>query len=87
MAWQSDASCFKHVMIQKREDYWNKKVVGPGTDHIAMAKMICWSCPVRDECLEHALETKEPYGIYGGFTERERRELIRATTIDWEKVS
>ncbi len=37
------------------------------------AKSICFTCEVREECLEYALETREPYGIWGGLTEVERR--------------
>jgi WhiB family redox-sensing transcriptional regulator len=37
------------------------------------AKRICFTCGVRQECLEYALATKEPYGIWGGLTEIERR--------------
>ena len=37
------------------------------------AKRICFTCSVRQECLEYALATKEPYGIWGGLTEIERR--------------
>ena len=37
------------------------------------AKSVCFTCQVRDECLEYALSTKEPYGIWGGLTEIERR--------------
>jgi WhiB family redox-sensing transcriptional regulator len=37
------------------------------------AKRICFGCEVRQECLEYALATKEPYGIWGGLTEIERR--------------
>lgn len=42
------------------------------------AKAICARCPVRLECLEHALRTREPYGIWGGLNEFERRLLLRA---------
>lgn len=42
------------------------------------AKAICARCPVRVECLEHALRTREPYGIWGGLNELERRFLLRA---------
>lgn len=41
------------------------------------AKSICTKCPVRDECLKSALEGDEPFGIWGGTTERERRKLKR----------
>ncbi|HVF54354.1 MAG TPA: WhiB family transcriptional regulator [Actinomycetota bacterium] len=37
------------------------------------AKKVCQECPVRLECLEYALVTKEPYGIWGGLTEMERK--------------
>src|SRR5690606_558387 len=40
-------------------------------------KAICAECPVRQDCLEHALVTPEPFGICGGKSERERR-AIRA---------
>lgn len=38
------------------------------------AKAICSVCSVKDECLEFALEIREPYGIWGGLTEMERRQ-------------
>jgi WhiB family redox-sensing transcriptional regulator len=41
------------------------------------AKRICSECPVRDECLEYALEEDERFGIWGGMSERERRKLKR----------
>lgn len=41
------------------------------------ALKICAGCPVRDACLEWALETRIRYGIWGGETERERRRLLR----------
>ncbi len=37
------------------------------------AKEICATCSVRAECLEFALAMKEPYGIWGGLTEVERK--------------
>ena len=42
----------------------------------AAAKAICGSCPVRLECLEHALDVREPYGVWGGLAEHERAELL-----------
>jgi WhiB family redox-sensing transcriptional regulator len=37
---------------------------------IKQAKKICSACPVRLECLTHAIVNKEAYGIWGGMTER-----------------
>jgi len=41
----------------------------------AAAKRVCGSCPVRAECAAHALAVGEDYGVWGGFTERERNRL------------
>ena len=41
------------------------------------AKAICATCLVRDECLEYALAMREPYGIWGGLTEIERKARLR----------
>lgn len=43
------------------------------------AKSICKVCPVNMECLEYALEIREPYGIWGGLTETERRSMHTLT--------
>ena len=40
------------------------------------AKLVCGSCPVRAECAAHALTVREPYGVWGGFTEAERVQLL-----------
>jgi len=42
-----------------------------------IAKRICASCGVREECLEAALARHETYGIWGGLNEFERRGLLR----------
>lgn len=41
------------------------------------AKQICASCPVRQQCLDHALAVREPYGIWGGLGEDELAQLHR----------
>ena len=43
----------------------------------AEAKAVCAVCPVRENCLEHALMNREREGIWGGATERERRRIAR----------
>ena len=50
---------------------------GLALDQIEAAKTICLGCPVRDECLEFALETNQEAGIWGGTSEDERRHLRR----------
>jgi WhiB family redox-sensing transcriptional regulator len=42
----------------------------------AAAKAVCAACPVVRECLDHALEVREPYGVWGGTTPEERAVMI-----------
>lgn len=42
----------------------------------ARAKEICARCPVRAECLEWALATREQHGVWGGYSESERKALL-----------
>ncbi len=47
------------------------------------AKAICWgtsetpACPVRKQCLLHAVDMEDTHGIYGGMSHRERAHLER----------
>jgi WhiB family redox-sensing transcriptional regulator len=41
------------------------------------AKEVCKGCVVKEECLEFALTNGERFGIWGGLSERERRQLRR----------
>lgn len=41
------------------------------------AKRVCAGCPVRAECLEHALMAEEPFGLWGGMGENDRWALVR----------
>lgn len=36
------------------------------------AKNLCACCAVRQRCLDYAMSSNEPYGIWGGMTSRER---------------
>ncbi|MHB8190534.1 MAG: WhiB family transcriptional regulator [Ferrimicrobium sp.] len=39
------------------------------------ARAICLSCLVREQCLDYAIRNDERFGIWGGFSERERRRI------------
>jgi len=36
------------------------------------AKAVCLGCPVLSSCRKHALQVREPYGVWGAMTEYER---------------
>lgn len=48
------------------------------------AKQVCASCPVRAECLDHALTIGDRFGIWGGMPEQARRKMRgeRAATAE-----
>jgi WhiB family redox-sensing transcriptional regulator len=45
----------------------------------ASAKSLCALCPVVAACLRHALDVREPYGVWGGLNSTERGHLLDAT--------
>jgi len=45
------------------------------------AKAICARCEVREQCLEWALANDVRFGIFGGLSERERRQLKREREV------
>ena len=40
------------------------------------AKQVCRSCPVLQQCRRFALESREPFGVWGGLGESERRAIL-----------
>ena len=47
------------------------------TADLEYAKSLCDICPVRAECLKHALDAGESWGVWGGTTAEERKQLKR----------
>jgi WhiB family redox-sensing transcriptional regulator len=69
--WRTRAAC-------RREDpelFFPVGDTGPAAAQIDVAKAVCGRCPVRDECLQWALETGQEAGVWGGLAERERAAL------------
>jgi WhiB family redox-sensing transcriptional regulator len=69
--WASRAACAS----LPKEMFYPTEAKGPTVE---APKEVCRSCPVRRQCLEHALRVREPFGIWGGLDERERRTLKRS---------
>jgi WhiB family redox-sensing transcriptional regulator len=75
--WQLEAACRgEHASIFYPPMRFEPKRERLAREHAA--KAICRSCPVRTQCLDHAIEADERYGIWGGLTDAERRHLPRS---------
>jgi WhiB family redox-sensing transcriptional regulator len=48
----------------------------PGSGAEADALAMCGICPVREPCLAYAVETGQMFGIWGGKTQAELRQLV-----------
>lgn len=66
--WTDDALCTQ----VGAPDMWFPET---GADNTKDAKAICAKCPVRETCLEYALDNHLEHGIFGGTTRNERRVL------------
>ena len=71
--WQKDALCRQHssnlffppATFEKKDDRVKREV---------KAKAVCGGCPVIFDCLEEAMSISEPFGIWGGLTDNERKQ-------------
>ena len=48
---------------------------------IARAKAICANCPVREPCLDTALDRHEPWGVWGGELVMNGRVLVNSDRV------
>ncbi|MBY3989593.1 WhiB family transcriptional regulator [Rhodococcus fascians] len=69
--WQVDARC----RDSEPSTFFGSTDSEPCESNVAEnAKTICTHCPVPKQCLAHALAVGEPFGVWGGMTEKERRQ-------------
>lgn len=80
--WWPKAECAKKKYRVKRKDGvplydWDGFYHQVNPQATENAKRVCFTeCPVRQECLEHALQVEEPAGMWGGLIEEERFFLL-----------
>ncbi|WP_406413917.1 WhiB family transcriptional regulator [Streptomyces halstedii] len=71
--WRTHAAC-------RDEDpdlFFSIGTTGPALVQTEEAKAVCRGCPVRQQCLDWALENNQDAGVWGGLGETERRTLKR----------
>lgn len=75
--WQTDALCrgnhahlfFPPNTFERKDDRERREL---------RAKAICNVCPSQDPCSDYALTIREPFGIWGGLTETDRKVRLAA---------
>ena len=48
---------------------------------VELARRICVNCPVKEPCLDYALNHHIEHGVWGGTSERERRRIARRRRV------
>lgn len=75
--WRVEAACAqvdpKLFHLEKGESTREAKLICNGDSTRGVP-----ACPVRERCLEEALEREERFGVWGGVSERDRRKMVKA---------
>ncbi len=75
--WRAKAAC----RDEDPELFFPIGTTGPALDQIERAKEIYARCLVRRQCLQRALDTHQPTGIWGGRETIERHALRRIQRV------
>lgn len=70
-AWREDALC-----AQTDPEAYYPEIGGSAR----AAKRTCLACPVTTECRDYAVTTGQRWGIWGGLTQKELRQLVNQRT-------
>ncbi|MFZ3567506.1 WhiB family transcriptional regulator [Streptomyces sp. BH097] len=74
MEWLDRAAC-----VEEDPDlFFPVGTTGPAVDDVEAAKEVCRRCPVIMDCLRWAVATGQTTGVWGGTSESERADLLRA---------
>lgn len=73
MQWSNRAAC----LSAEPEQFFPVGAGRAASWETEAAKAICGGCSVITECRDYALETRQPFGVWGGLDEEERRALLR----------
>lgn len=79
LSWQENAKCVGTDVEVFYLPYGAR--MADKRKRIAEAKKVCAGCSVREQCLTYALDIQEPYGVWGGLSEEERRVILRRNSV------
>jgi WhiB family redox-sensing transcriptional regulator len=73
MTWRDRAAC----LGEDPELFFPIGNTGPAFRQIEKAKVVCHRCPVIENCLSWAMESRQEDGVWGGLAAEERLALKR----------
>ena len=71
-SWMSDAAC-----VGKPLYWWFPRRFEWDEPQTFKALAICNSCPVKQQCLDWAMQRTDQHGIYGGLLPDERKQMMK----------
>lgn len=83
-SWREAAECRGHSITSFFVESKKERYSGLGWEPL------CGRCPVRADCLAHALVEDERWGVWGGLTPRARRQvgdLLQRGAVTWPQVA
>lgn len=75
LEWQKESACSLKVNEHLQDFFFSTE---PNEKY--QAKNLCFSCPVRRDCLKWALEHRQIWGIWGG---KDEGEIRRTLSVSW----
>lgn len=81
-SWWNMAAC----LTADPELFFPISSTGAGEAHLAKAKAVCSRCPIRQGCLDYAIDSHQAYGVWGGTSEDERRRMVTRRRRELERV-
>lgn len=72
--WRGDSLCSKKENEELIDLFFSEEL-----EDKHKVKNLCFSCPVRKDCIKYALESKEIWGVWGG---RDENEIRRTLSVD-----
>jgi WhiB family redox-sensing transcriptional regulator len=79
--WNTQAACLN------RDPQWWDHESHVMTRECKKAMAICNACPVRIECLTSALDNEVEFGIWGGLTPFDRKQLVKRLERKRRKIT
>jgi WhiB family redox-sensing transcriptional regulator len=77
LEWSDRAAC----LSAEPEQFFPVGGAAAATWEAMVAKQVCARCEVLTPCRDYALATRQPFGVWGGLDEEERRTMLAGREV------